>query len=1508
MEIYIRKVLRVSVAQICQTIGYNSFQSIPLELLVDSLQKFLQEFARDLHNHVELFNRTEANLDDVALSLQSLNISTSDLLEYINNVQPIACNIEIPQLPAAKSSNLNFLKPGSKEVLTRPVHIYEHLPPILRDNEEEEEKSNIILESQNTSVVNNNFNSMTTNELGEELDKKLSVQQFSELNDMKSLQPTEITNTNNPIIDVTSKSTLVSSSATREISSVMMTSGGFISPAIEGKTPESFVPDIVDKYFGLDAPPPPTPPSQPALSQSQENSEMLNKKINHSPTPSSQNRDQNNSLKFTKSNQNLDKKKKIKKKSLSNVTPNSLAVTTSTITDKAQRKRLKMLQKSMAKNISGNNIIGNLKSKTFSNLSHTSQEKHLKKQLKLKQKQIRQQNIQKQMESAPSNVFRNTLDKTPILSSEIEKPKFKKELSAVKIDPSLAKERGQLSEIESLDAINATTLSSSKAIHQQTLDNSQDQKAITSLTPMTQSTGGMQPSSLAQNDEVKLSNEPDRSKLNIFKKISSSGRKERGNESQVPHQDVKPVTGSTGNTTIFSDSQVISLPSGTTITPAPPSGSGRHVYAPPPSSSQQSSEFNSVISVDDGHGGGIPEGSAVLMKRGDLMIQKPKKRGRKPGSKNQPKILGMTSKKPKKMKKSFYGHHPSSNLMEPLNLSNNSINNIANIPLGIASTFPIDSGVTIKMKKERKKSKLGKDSGFMHNHSHQKSSSMVPTKEEFGSINQKLMMMNTVLQPAPPLPSNTSSSLITNKQQTIGRSASPSFSLGSSSIHDVDSAARGKKERKKQKLMKDQQKQIIQQGIHQYSGSHQTVQHSGKSSSPTFPSPTFPAQSFSNGIPGMDGMPMFPFYPFPARPGLIPSHNLFSQLPNMHNNGLFMPPLMGFSPLNNSIRSFLKDEKTNATPLPTAPEGSYSKVAPLVPDTMKLELSPNASSSKSKMVSPRGGPSTIHNNIESISLMSPIQVGTMRKKSDDHVAPLTAANALKNSETIEVSSDDSVQDEMRSQAHPTFTNRSTVPFTGIPAGGLYRLPKNASQSVSSTNESTIVENYDQSPSIERRNKEHKKIKKINKQSKKQLSPNTGLTIELKNTVRHEIGGEEIIDMSMESDKKCDEPTNLPGHVTGTGNVDYESSPEKRKDHKKMKKLLKETKIKKKKDKKEKNKNKEKNIEKIGKSEKSEKEKRKEEKKDKDKMKKLKKDKKKCKEDKERGDNEISTIGGASKYVSSGGDGASSSNDISSLVPKITLKLGQSVQSPTLLKTAIKSSLTSTGGFNLSEREQSPELARISPLVTRPPKQHKLGVEEGMGTGIGNLVSGSNTNSFHHVPSLSASLNILNDSVIDIDSSSGGPSTFMLPASATILGGMGLPQACTKTPVNNNSTISTLHNTSGSSNMQHTATAIKHSLPTPLSETNRPSSFVDPSTKDAEGNRVWICPACGKVDDGSPMIGCDGCDAWYHWVCVGILVAPDDNEDWYCRVCIAKKKGIHGSDKKRKRNKKKNSDF
>ena len=44
--------------------------------------------------------------------------------------------------------------------------------------------------------------------------------------------------------------------------------------------------------------------------------------------------------------------------------------------------------------------------------------------------------------------------------------------------------------------------------------------------------------------------------------------------------------------------------------------------------------------------------------------------------------------------------------------------------------------------------------------------------------------------------------------------------------------------------------------------------------------------------------------------------------------------------------------------------------------------------------------------------------------------------------------------------------------------------------------------------------------------------------------------------------------------------------------------------------------------------------------------------------------------------------------------------------------------------------------------------------------------------------------------------------------------------------------------------------------TPGITTETVGSYLDES-----GNKVWICPACGKQDDGSPMIGCDQCDDW-----------------------------------------------
>ena len=58
--------------------------------------------------------------------------------------------------------------------------------------------------------------------------------------------------------------------------------------------------------------------------------------------------------------------------------------------------------------------------------------------------------------------------------------------------------------------------------------------------------------------------------------------------------------------------------------------------------------------------------------------------------------------------------------------------------------------------------------------------------------------------------------------------------------------------------------------------------------------------------------------------------------------------------------------------------------------------------------------------------------------------------------------------------------------------------------------------------------------------------------------------------------------------------------------------------------------------------------------------------------------------------------------------------------------------------------------------------------------------------------------------------------------------------------------------------------VKEARPRADSDAEAPVGIITEtvgSYTDEAGNKVWICPACGKQDDGSPMIGCDQCDDW-----------------------------------------------
>lgn len=206
------------------------------------------------------------------------------------------------------------------------------------------------------------------------------------------------------------------------------------------------------------------------------------------------------------------------------------------------------------------------------------------------------------------------------------------------------------------------------------------------------------------------------------------------------------------------------------------------------------------------------------------------------------------------------------------------------------------------------------------------------------------------------------------------------------------------------------------------------------------------------------------------------------------------------------------------------------------------------------------------------------------------------------------------------------------------------------------------------------------------------------------------------------------------------------------------------------------------------------------------------------------------------------------------IPKLTLKIGPLSGSPEKSEQLTEDlQMVETARI---EGNSSPELAKISALITHAPK--------GKSTEIGNKspqttlrLTPNITGSAPFIESFKNPLNISTSSAPitgEIDSLFHSPKIEKFVPTPTV-----------------------------SANIQRLQTPCLTSTTAPTQiESNRPSSYID-----EEGNEVWICPACGRVDDGTPMIGCDGCDAWYHWICVGIKEPPNKSDDWFCRVCILK---------------------
>ncbi|XP_022113926.2 transcription initiation factor TFIID subunit 3 [Pieris rapae] len=235
-EAYAREVLRRNVAQICQTIGWNGINSTPLDILVHVLEKYICALGTQANKHAEQFNRTEPTLDDLGLVFRDLHVQLPELAEYTRCVPPVPPPVQTERFPKPKESNLNFLKPGSHEVVTRPMHVHEHLPPMYPEKERDTPAVAGTVE-----ICQNGFDgvenaSCASPEISvtDSPDKTKDI--FKRPND-----PVSLPNSKRPRLRLDEEE------RTREISSVMMTMSGFLSPAREGKLPEARPPTIISE-------------------------------------------------------------------------------------------------------------------------------------------------------------------------------------------------------------------------------------------------------------------------------------------------------------------------------------------------------------------------------------------------------------------------------------------------------------------------------------------------------------------------------------------------------------------------------------------------------------------------------------------------------------------------------------------------------------------------------------------------------------------------------------------------------------------------------------------------------------------------------------------------------------------------------------------------------------------------------------------------------------------------------------------------------------------------------------------------------------------------------------------------------------------------------------------------------------------------------------------------------------------------------------------------------------
>ena len=83
---------------------------------------------------------------------------------------------------------------------------------------------------------------------------------------------------------------------------------------------------------------------------------------------------------------------------------------------------------------------------------------------------------------------------------------------------------------------------------------------------------------------------------------------------------------------------------------------------------------------------------------------------------------------------------------------------------------------------------------------------------------------------------------------------------------------------------------------------------------------------------------------------------------------------------------------------------------------------------------------------------------------------------------------------------------------------------------------------------------------------------------------------------------------------------------------------------------------------------------------------------------------------------------------------------------------------------------------------------------------------------------------------------------------------------------------------------HLASCMENELFIPFPTSQEPAPASEDRTCGVSFINIEINCSCGRSDTWQDMVGCDGCNKWFHLDCSG-LVSGIPDEDWYCLECI-----------------------